>query len=186
MKALQIILLITGVALFLALAGCGGSGNDDGPEPPVDTVAVEPPPGQPLPPYLPDNWAKLYPMDSLSPLLPPWRGKWVCIKAINMIGMMFYENDRPLSELSYMEFYPDGRLIYSKSNGDFFMIEYYALDSLHLYRTSTDPNNVTPMNIFIDTYAFLTDSIIRLDYAYGYLEHVSTTLIIFFYQRLQD
>ena len=43
MKVLRIILLITGVALFLALAGCGGSGNDDGPEPPVDTVAVEPP-----------------------------------------------------------------------------------------------------------------------------------------------
>ncbi|MDR2495686.1 MAG: hypothetical protein LBD21_00940 [Tannerellaceae bacterium] len=45
MKQLQMILLTTGVVLFLALAGCGGS-NGDGPEvvpPPADTVVTEPP-----------------------------------------------------------------------------------------------------------------------------------------------
>jgi hypothetical protein len=44
MKRLYIILLTTGVALFLALAGCGGSNGEPEPvPPPADTVVVEEP-----------------------------------------------------------------------------------------------------------------------------------------------
>ncbi|MDR2495684.1 MAG: hypothetical protein LBD21_00930 [Tannerellaceae bacterium] len=59
MKRIRIVLLTTGVVLFLALslAGCGGSNGEPEPvPPPVDTVVVEEPPDTV---YVP-QWAWLW------------------------------------------------------------------------------------------------------------------------------
>jgi hypothetical protein len=83
MKTLQIIFLITGVALFLALAGCGGSnGEPEPPElPPVDTVVVEPPTEPANTVYIPE-WSYF------------WLGYETSLKAnMECINLIFMESN---------------------------------------------------------------------------------------------
>jgi hypothetical protein len=165
--------IITSVGLCLFLAGCGGNIEEPPLPPPVDTVVVEPTDTIPIEVKLEITWSKLYPMDSMSPLLRPWVGRWAWFKGIDERDTV-YEID-PSSSETIWEFFPDGRVY----DGTCKRESLYALDSLYLY-IKTKSSSLESYK-----YSFLEDSsILRLDLFHGWI--VFNTMITDYYKHIKD
>ena len=182
-------LFITSLGLCIYLIiGCGTSRDgEELPLPPtVDTVIPELPDTLPWDVYFRNEWEKVYPMDSLSPLLRPLLGRWVWFKGIDWNGRVSETN--PSDSQSFLEFFPHGRMEKSHLGLGFQRDGFYALDSLNLYtnyNVSDLPFNSTAA--YIHKYSFLEDSnILRLEFFKGVIELSTDVIIIEFYQRIKD